>query len=231
MGASNDLKDENKDLHNKKEELERQKGEIKKKLEDSQIFYTPQQIQKFKEDNSKLKNQFNNLSKQYNNLDLLCKNIEKENNQIKAYCGQLQLLLLTKMQGNSYNQNASTFNSFQTQANTYQSQLNSLINSQNSNNKIQNNNNFINNNQKIITIIFNIENMRKYPIVSLPEYRLGNVFLLFANQIGNPDYLNINKFKFYYGTINITDKFINNNEVRSLNFGVDCPIITVYKKN
>ena len=61
MGASNDLKDENKDLQDTKEKLQRQKEENKKKLEDNKIFYTPQQIQKFKEENSTLKNKFNNL--------------------------------------------------------------------------------------------------------------------------------------------------------------------------
>ena len=32
------------------------------------------------------------------------------------------------------------------------------------------------NNQNIITIIFNVENIQKYPIVTLPNYRLGNIF-------------------------------------------------------
>ena len=38
------------------------------------------------------------------------------------------------------------------------------------------------NNQHIITLTFKVENSLKYPIVTLPNYKLSNIFLILLNQ-------------------------------------------------
>ena len=129
----------------------------------------------------------------------------------------------------NYQQNLNNFNNFQIQANLYKNQLNQLINKNNNNlgNSLHNN---IQNNQNIISLIFCLDNKKKYPVVTLPESRLGNVFLLLLDQIDNPnEYNNIYKLRFFYNAMNITQHFINNDEVRILNLNSVNPVIEINK--
>ena len=227
MGLSSDLKEKNTNLKKDYKNLIDKNKEKEKRLNEIKNDLSGIEIQKLMEENAKMSDEYNNLLKLCPNLENLCNNLTKENNKIKCYCGQLQLMILMKMEEALFKQNVDTFNSFKNQANSYHSQINNLINSQSSNNIFGYNNNFNeknfnnnslnnncninnNNNQNVITIIFNIDNIKKYPIVCLPGNRLGNVFLLVLNQINNPNYSNIYKLKFYYEAHNITQHFLNN---------------------
>ena len=181
-----------------------------------------------------LNDKYNSLNEKYEKLKIICNNLTIDNNQTKTYCGQLQLMLLMKMQQMTEQQNLNNFNNFQNQSPFFQNQINCMINNQNFNkNNINNNNinniNFQNNfkNNNLITIMFNIDNKYKYPIVTLPEYKLRNIYLLLLNQIGNKKYSSINKLQFYYMTINITNHFLNNDDVKSLNLNGNTPVIDV----
>ena len=195
------------------------------------------------EDKVKLSDKYNTLKEKYQKLKTYCNNLMMEKNQTQAYCGQLQLMLLMKMQDMTDQQNLNNFNNFQNQTQFFQNQINGIINNNfnnnmNYNNNINggfynninnNNNNFNNqkNNNNVITLIFNIDNKYKYPIASLPEHKLGNIYYLLLNQIGNSKYSNINKLQFFYMTKNVTKHFLNNDNVNSLNLAGAAPIIDV----
>ena len=246
MGSDSELKEENKRLKEEIENETKEKEDLQKKIDDlnstmvaTRIDLTPQQIQKLMEDNAKLTDNYNKLNDKYKKLNekylklkSYCNNLILENNQVQSYCGQLQLMLLMKMQENSYNQNLNNFNMFQKQSKFFQNQINGMINNYNSNNinnNMQNNNiNFQNNdNQNVITIIFNFNSSKKYPIVVLPNHRLGNILLLLLNQIPNSEGINIYELKFYYCGKNVTQYFFNNDEVKILNLRGFSPIIDV----
>ena len=54
--------------------------------------------------------------------------------------------------------------------------------------------------------------------------------MLLLDQIDNPnEYNNIYKLKFYYNAMNITQHFINNDEVRILNLNSVNPVIEINK--
>ena len=179
-----------------------------------------------------LNEQYNVLNEKYQKLKTICNNLTIDNNQTKTYCGQLQLMLLMKMQEMTDKQNLTNFNNFQNQSLFFQNQINGMINNQNFNNNFNNNinnnfNNKNNNNQNLITLMFNFDNKQKYPIVCLPEYKLRNIFYLLLGQIGNKKYSNIDKLQFYYMATNITSHFLNNDDVKSLNLSGNSPVIDV----
>ena len=237
-----DLKKEEQ-LKEEKKKLEKEVKKLKNSINKKKIDLSPQEIQKLMEEKANLTDKYNNLNDKYNalndkfqKLQTYCNNLTLDNNQTQAYCGQLQLMLLWKMQEMTEQQNLNNFNTFQNQSPFFQNQINGMINNQNFNNNInfqkQNNNinnNFINlnNNKNVITIMFNIDGKYKYPIVSLPEYKLRNIYLLLLNQIGNHKYSNINKLQFFYMSKNITNLFLNNNDVKSLNLNGNTPVIDV----
>ena len=176
-----------------------------------------------------LKQSYDLLQNKCNFLQNYCNKVEVEKIQFQCYCAQLQLKLQMIMLQMNYQQNLNNFNNFQMQANLYKNQLNQLINKNNNNlgNSLHNN---ITNNQKIISLIFCLDNKKKYPVVTLPESRLGNVFLLLLDQIDNPnEYNNIYKLRFFYNAMNITQHFINNDEVRILNLNSVNPVIEINK--
>ena len=189
-----------------------------------------------------LNDKYNNLKDKYQKLKTYCNNLTIEKNQTQSYCGQLQLMLLMKMQDMTDQQNLNNFNNFQNQSQFFQNQINGIINNNFSNNIIHQNNNINgginnninnnifnnkNNNRNVFTLIFNIDNKYKYPIAALPEHKLGNIYYLLLNQIGNPNFSNINKLQFFYMTKNVTKHFLNNDDVNSLNLTSTSPIIDV----
>ena len=211
------------------DQKEKEIKKVKKRKKKQEFDLTGEQIQKIMEENAKLRDDLDNLNKRYNCLESYCKNLAVDNFQIQSYCGQIQLLLLMKMQQNPFNNNVNNFNSFQNNSKNYTNQINGFIemsNNKNKNNNFFNMNNKMNKNQNLITITFNLENKTNFPIVTLPEYRLGNIMLLVLNRM-NLDFSFTNRIKFYYDAKNITKHFLNNDEVRSLNFKTYTPVILV----
>ena len=185
------------------------------------IDLSPQEIHNLMVKNSKLEDELLNVNNKNNFLQTCCQNLQANNNQLQYYCYQLQLNLQTCMMQITYQQNLQNYYYYQNQANAYKNQINNLINKNNQNNYM----NYQNNN-RIITLIFNVENTKKFPIITLPEYRLGNILLLLLYKIGNPN-INISNLNFYYQSKKITKHFVNNDEVRSLNLYLNNPNIEV----
>ena len=125
-----------------------------------------------------------------------------------------------KMQEMPFNNNNILFNQFQNKYNMIQKQMNNL----NNNNF---NNNFNQNNIFIYNLIFNVDNIKKYPVSCFPKSKLGNIFLMLSNQIGNIQYSDMYKLKFFYNTVNITEHFWKNEEIEVLNFTTSNPVINV----
>ena len=188
--GSGDVKEENERL---KDEIIKLKEE-QRQHENEKIDLSPQEIQKMMEENYELKDKCKQLEKNYLIL-------ENENKQLKNYSAMMQLNLQTTMQKMSYNQNLQAFNYFQNRSKMYKNQINNIINQNNNfaRRTMINNNNFQNNN--IITLIFNLDNKKKYPIVTLPEYRLGNIFLDKHISI-----VGLNEFKFSFITCSLFKK-------------------------
>ena len=223
MGSSNDLEKENTIL---KKEVDI----LKKKINKTKKDLSPEEIQELMVENANLHEQINQLKQKYEMYKNYCMNLKMENNQLKSACGQYQLMLLMNMQTPLKN----NLNNFQNQFGIYKKKLNTMI-INNDFNFINNPNNNIkmnmnNNSDNIITIIFNFDNKMKYPFVTLPEYKLGNIFSVLSTQIGG-EYSNIHNLEFFYMTRNITRYFINNEDVRSLNFSTYSPIIEVMSRN
>ena len=93
---------------------------------------------------------------------------------------------------------------------------NNFIMNNNMNNNFNNNINCKNNNNEIITIIFKLEDGQKYTITTYNNCKLRDVFNLALIQNGNNEYSNINKLKFYYNAIDLTEHFLNNDNVEIL---------------
>ena len=228
------LKEENKKLEEKVKKLT-------KKINKSKIDLSPNEIQQLMEEKENLNDKYNKLKEKYKKLEAYCNNLTIEKNQSLSYCGQLQLMLLMKMQEMTAQQNLNNFNKFQNQSQFFQNQINGIINNNFNNNiklsikgginnNINNNkdfNNQNNNNRNIFTLVFNIDNKYKYPVAALPEHKLGNIYYLLLNQIGNPNFSNINKLQFFYMSKNVTKHFLNNDDVNSLNLVGTTPIIDV----
>ena len=87
--------------------------------------------------------------------------------------------------------------------------------------------------ENIISIIFNIDGGRiKMPSITLPFFRLGNLFLNCLlkreDEKNNKNELRINDYKFFYKGVNITDHFYRNEEVKILdlkNFSAEISVM------
>ena len=126
------------------------------------IDLSPQDIHNLMVENAQAKDQISFLNNKVLLLQNYINNVEAEKFQLKSYCAQLQLNLQMRMMEMSYQQNLMNFNNFNSRANLYKSQINNVIN-QNKNR--MNNMNFQNNNSALITIIFNIDNKKNFPLL------------------------------------------------------------------
>ena len=107
---------------------------------------------------------------------------------------------------------------------TLASENNNFIN----NNNLANNNN---NNNTTKTILFKFENGKKYEAITFDRSLLRDeVFPLILEQMENDDKLDIEKLTFNYNGLDITQHFLNNDPVRSLNLPAKS-IIEVNKTN
>ena len=86
------------------------------------------------------------------------------------------------------------------------------------------------NNQKTansLNLIFNINNKIRFPISTLPNHKLGNVFILALYQNGYTNFVNIRTFKFRYNTHDISNLFYENKEVKDFHFNLGFPVVEV----
>ena len=184
-----------------------------------------QQIQILQDQNTQLMSQKNNLEQKMISL-----NVELE--KYKFYCNKMQLMCLNNMQQISMNDN---INSWQKMNNPSNNNMNNNMNSINNMNNINNNMNMNNspnfnyqNPENTKTIIFNVNNKMKCPIATLPNHKLGNIFILALYQNGFSNFVNINSFTFRFNTQNISNLFYQNKEVKELHLGgANFPIIDV----
>ena len=170
-----------------------------------------QQIIFLQNQNELLKKQVYQLKQNVNNLNI-------ENNKLQFYCNKMQIMLLNHMQEYSMKNN---INSMQSLNSTPMN----INNNMNNNNR---NNNF--NYQKTansLNIIFNVNNKMRCPISTLPNHKLGNVFILALYQNGYTNFVNINTFKFRYNTDDISSLFYDNKEVKDFHFNLGFPVIEV----
>ena len=160
-----------------------------------------------------LQKQNNALVFERNNLQYEKERLKVENWQLKFNNYKMQLMLLNQMQNTSMNDNimaAKNLNTPQGNANMNNNNMNQMMNN--------NNNNFnYNENKDMITIVFNINNKLKFNISTLPNHKLGNIFLLALYQNGYSNFINIKDFYFRYSTQNITNLFHENKEVKCIN--------------
>ena len=108
---------------------------------------------------------------------------------------------------------------------------NNFIMNNNMNNNFNNSINNKNNSKDIITIIFKLEDGQKYPITTYNYCKLRDVFNLALIQNRNNEYSNIYRLKFYYNAIDLTEHFINNDNVEILNLAKTNVIDIIKLKN
>ena len=232
-------------LQKKYKELEEQN----KKLKENKIDLSPEEIQNLMEDNYDMKDEIFTLKKEielakainlkYRNY---CMNLFSEIEKLKLVCAQYQLMLLSQNQkplNKCFNNNM--LESWRGQI-LHILEDNSSINSINTNNYnnntnmnsniIERNNNFRSNHQdRISTIIFSFENKVKCPIVIFPKSRLTEAYYLASVQIGDSSFSDIYKLIFHFNGVDITSRFLNNDEISCLNLSFPSPIIEVIRKN
>ena len=171
-----------------------------------------QQIQILNNQNSQLMTQNYNLQQQLN-----FSNVEID--KLKFYCNKMQLMLLNNMQKISMNDNINSWQKMNTLNNNMNNNFNNLNNTPNFNFQQANNSK---------TIIFNVNNKMKCPIATLPNHKLGNIFILALYQNGYSNFVDIQKFSFRYNANNISSFFYQNKEVRELQcLSGNFPIIEV----
>ena len=177
-----------------------------------------QQIDLLQNQNLLYKNQNDLFQKQILQLEQTVKNLNHENNVLKFSCNKMQIMLLNHMQEISMNNN---INSMQSLNSTPMNNINNMNNN-------MNNQNF--NNQKTansLNLIFNINNKIRFPISTLPNHKLGNVFILALYQNGYTNFVNIRTFKFRYNTHDISNLFYENKEVKDFHFNLGFPVVEV----
>ena len=160
-----------------------------------------------------LQKQNNALVFERNNLQYEKERLKVENWQLKFNNYKMQLMLLNQMQNTSMNDNIMAAKNLNTP------QGNANMNNNNNMNQMMNNNNNnfnYNENKDMITIVFNINNKLKFNISTLPNHKLGNIFLLALYQNGYSNFINIKDFYFRYSTQNITNLFHENKEVKCI---------------
>ena len=82
-----------------------------------------------------------------------------------------------------------------------------------------------NNGQKIINIIFNIKQKEKYTLPVFSSCKLKDIFQYICLKLKYT--INLERIKFTYNTRDITDLFLSNCDVSSLNISSDSPVIDV----
>ena len=92
------------------------------------------------------------------------------------------------------------------------------------------NNNLINNINRTYSIVFNVNGVKRYPIICSGDTKLNDVLSSLLKKINNSFCLDLNNVIFIYGTKNITNFFVNNLDVSSLNLHSDNPEIIVMNK-
>ena len=168
-----------------------------------------QQIMLLKNQNEMLNNQVYQLKQNVNYLN-------SENNKLKFYCYKMQIMLLNHMQENSMKNNI----------NSMQSLNSTPMNNNNMNNRNASNFNYQRTTNSL-NIIFNVNNKMRCPVASLPNHRLGNIFVLALYQNGYTNFINIRNFTFRYNTKNISNLFYDNKEVKDFTFNKGFPVIEV----
>ena len=199
--------------------LERKKTIDENKNEKKLVLY-PQEIQKLKDDNDNKNNEINLLKDEINDLKEEIDKLKLENNEYKT----------------KYNTLLSEYEKLKISCNKFQQILNqpqpqnqnaNFVNNNNINN-LNNNNNKTNNQLK--RILFKFDNGMELPAIAIDLNKLMDIYSLALNQMdNNNDYSDINKLKFNYNGQDITNHFLNNARVKSLNLP-NSSIITVYKK-
>ena len=175
-----------------------------------QIMILQNEKEILKNQNELLKNQVYQLKQNVNNLNL-------ENDKLQFYCNKMQIMLLNHMQENSMKNN---INSMQSLNSTPMNMNNNMNNNHNNNFNYQKTANSLN-------IIFNVNNKVRCPISTLPNHKLGNVFILALYQNGYTNFVNIRTFKFRYNTHDISNLFYENKEVKDFHFNLGFPVVEV----
>ncbi len=199
--------------------LERKKTVDENKNEKKLVL--SQEIQKLKDDNDNKNNEINLLKDEINDLKKQINELRLENNEYKT----------------KYNALLSEYEKLKISCNKFQQILNqpqpqnqnaNFVNNNNINNLNNNNNNKTNNQLK--RILFKFDNGMELPAIAIDLNKLMDVYSLALNQMdNNNDYSDISKLKFNYNGQDITNHFLNNARVKSLNLP-NSSIITVYKK-
>ena len=198
--------------------LERKKTVDENKNE-KKLVLSLQEIQKLNDDNDNKNNEINLLKDEINDLKKQINELKLENNEYKT----------------KYNALLSEYEKLKISCNKFQQILNqpqpqnqnaNFVNNNNINN-LNNNNNKTNNQLK--RILFKFDNGMELPAIAIDLNKLMDIYSLALNQMDNDDYLDINKLKFHYNGQDITNHFLNNARVKSLNLP-NSSIITVYKK-
>ena len=200
--------------------LERKKTVDENKNE-KKLVLSLQEIQKLNDDNDNKNNEINLLKDEINDLKKQINELKLENNEYKTkYNALLSEYEKLKISCNKFQQ---ILNQPQPQP---QNQNANFVNNNNINN-LNNNNNKTNNQLK--RILFKFDNGMELPAIAIDLNKLMDIYSLALNQMDNDDYLDINKLKFHYNGQDITNHFLNNARVKSLNLP-NSSIITVYKK-
>ena len=141
---------------------------------------------------------------------------------------------------NSFNNNNNFNNSFPGNMinnnninNSFQGNIINYNNFNNNNNFINDNNflNLLNENAPNVTIVFHFENGMKCPVQTFKRYRLQVVYNLALVQLNNDNAFDLRSVKFFYNALDITELFLNNEEVKSLQLRMACNIDVLRIRN
>ena len=197
---SNELKKKN-----NKPPLKTKNKHIKRTKVDNKIDLTPEFIQYIMEENGKLKDENFSLKNKLNESNNMLINLMNNQNLINF----------------NYNNN---FN-----GNNMNNNMNAINNMNNINNNFSN----VLTNQKysqlIITVIFQFENGQKRQISIFNSCRLMDIFSFIIQINGIYEYSDITTLKFRHNGIDITEHFLNNDEIEVLHFPKSNSIIEVIK--
>ena len=160
------------------------------------------EVKRLKNENKLLNKKINHYKEKEINYNKKIEELEQNNKSLSDYCSDLQRTYTDKI-------------SF-LEKQLYMAQCQQMCNNKN-------------NNPKKINLIFNINDIKKYPIIVSPNQKLFDIFqnICLAHNIN----VNLNKTRFKYNTQDITQYFFNNKEVSSLNLILDFPIIDVIFSN
>ena len=178
-------------------------------VRDNKINYLNDQIAVRDKKINYLNDQIAVRDKQINELQLPINNMNNLNN-------QYQLMMQNQMSNNFIQNN----------------QINNINNSQGFfiNNNMNNNNNN-QNNHSIKSLIFKFENGKICHICAFDRNRLKPLYYLAFSKINNDEYSDINYLQFFFGTIDITNHFLNNDFFESLNLPQYSIIYIIKLKN